>query len=211
MRLWAVIIVIFSVGIPAAWAHPVAYQGALGVMAWNQPFLSDYWITYSFRPDMAFAGRGMRMDMNNGSRTWFYGPQFDYLAERWNEEDYQANIYAYGAFGGVSTGSRNGTAPLGGVEADIESRKYFAMAKIEGMLPSFGPNYYASQFRLGIAPYEADFNEMASWLMVQFEHHPVLARSYAVTPLVRVFYKNFLLEAGASFEGDGMFNFMFHF
>ena len=25
-------------------AHPVSYKHALGVMSWNQPFLSDYWL-----------------------------------------------------------------------------------------------------------------------------------------------------------------------
>lgn len=196
---------------PYAMAHPVAYQGATGVMVWNQPFLSDYWVTYSFRPDMAIAGRGMRMDMENGGRAWFYGPQFDYLAHRWNESNFQANIYAYGGFGGVSTARQSGTAPLGGIEADAESRKYFGMGMVQGFTPSFGSNFYMSEAKFGIAPYEAEFNEIATWFMVQFQHHPSLTKTYAVTPLVRLFYKNFLVEAGASFEGDGMFNFMFHF
>jgi hypothetical protein len=207
------ILLLLSAGLltPAAWAHPVAYQGATGVMVWNQPFLSDYWVTYSFRPDMAFAGRAMRMEMRDGGRSWFYGPQFDYLVHRWNEPDYQANVYAYGAFGGVWTSTRSGTAPLGGIEADAESRKYFIMGKIEGFAPTVGENFYTSSFRLGLAPYEAEFNEIATWLMVQAQHHPSLVKDYSVTPLVRLFYKNFLVEAGVSFDGDGMFNFMFHF
>jgi hypothetical protein len=196
---------------PCALAHPVAYQGATGVMVWNQSFLSDYWVTYSFRPDMAFAGRGMRMDMQNGGTTWFYGPQFDYLVHRWNETDYQANIYAYGALGGITTATQTGTAPLGGIEADAESRKYFAMAMIQGLAPTFGSNFYMSEAKLGIAPYEAEFNEVAAWLMIQGQHHPSLTKTYVVTPLVRMIYKNFLVEAGCSLQGDGMFNFMFHF
>jgi hypothetical protein len=73
-------------------AHPVAFQGAVGVMTWNQSFLTDDWITYSFRPDMAVAGRHMRFDMPEG-RFQYYAPQFDYLVKRWNESDSQANIY----------------------------------------------------------------------------------------------------------------------
>src|SRR4051794_2377341 len=81
----------FFVSASAA-AHPVSYQGAVGVMSWNQSFLSDQWITYSFRPDAAFAARSMRMEMKDGDFR-IYLPQIDYLVKRWNESHLQANIY----------------------------------------------------------------------------------------------------------------------
>src|SRR6185295_12715540 len=111
----------------------------------------------------------------------------------------------------IKTPAQSGTAPLGGLEADIESRKYFLMGMIEGFVPTVGENFYLSSLRVGMAPYEAEFNEIATWLMLQAQHHPSLTKDYAVTPLVRIFYKNFLVEAGVSFDGDGMLNFMFHF
>lgn len=193
-----------------AMAHPVSYQGAIVVMTWNQPFLSDYWITYSFRPDAAFAARAMRMEMKDG-KFETYMPQLDYLVKRWNESDHQANIYVYGGWGGARFVNQNGTAALAGIEADAESRKYFIMLKAEAMRPTVGPDFNHGEFRLGVAPYEAEFNEIASWLMLQLQWHPALERAYAITPLARVFYKNVLLEAGVSLEGDWMFNMMFHF
>lgn len=48
---------------PAASSHPVSYKGSTGLMTWNQSFMSETWITYSFKPDMAIAARLMRMEM----------------------------------------------------------------------------------------------------------------------------------------------------
>ncbi len=193
-----------------AHAHPVAYKGATGVMTWNQPFLGDDWLTYSFRPDAAVAARHMRFEVPEG-RLHFYGPQLDYLAKRWNQLDSQANIYLYGSYGGLNFQDRTHGAGFGGVEADAESRKHFVMIRYEKMWSDLGPDFYHAEFRLGIAPYEAEMNEIASWLMVQYQWHPMLTRKYAITPLIRLFYKNVLFESGVSTDGDWMLNFMFHF
>lgn len=193
-----------------AQAHPVAYEGAIGVMSWNQPFMSDEWITYSFRSDAAVAARIMRFDVPQGEMK-FYAPQLDYLVKRWNETDYQANIYTYGAYGTLNFQGQNQGAGLGGIETDAESRKYFASAKYEKMWSGLGPDFYHAEARLGIAPYEAEFTEIASWFMIQYQWHPTLVKQDAITPLVRLFYKNVLLETGVSLDGDWMLNFMFHF
>lgn len=193
-----------------AFAHPVAYQGATGVMTWNQPFMSDSWITYSFRPDMAVAGRFMRMEMPEG-RLNYSGLQLDYLVKRWNGDDHQANIYVYGGGGNVNFHDSNGGAFFGGIEADAENRKYFSLIKAESMQTNIADDFNHIEGRLGIAPYEAEYNEMATWFMVQTQWHPTLQKKVVVTPLARIFYKSFLLETGVSFDGDWMMNFMFHF
>jgi hypothetical protein len=183
-------------------------------MTWNQPFLNDFWMTYSFSRNAAIAARVMRMSMPGGD-SQIYLPQMDYLVSRWNENNSQANIYVYGGFGALqsySLGSGQlGYAGAAGAEADIESRKYFLMGKVEGMLPSIGQNLLSVMGRIGIAPYEAEFNELASWLMIQLEYHPALTRIYVITPLVRFFYRNVLFETGVSFQGDYLLNFMVHF
>ena len=211
MKLLVFSLALFGLFFQTAFAHPVAYKGALGVMTWNQPFLSDYWLTYSFRSDMAIAARAMRMKMKIGDDLTFYMPQFDYLLKRWNETGHQANIYVYGGFGGANYQGRAGTIGLAGVEVDAESRKYFVMAKYDGMRSSLGSNFQSVTARLGIAPYEAEIDEVASWLMIQGQYHPDLKKSYAITPLVRFFYKSVLWETGVSTQGDWMLNFMFHF
>lgn len=194
----------------ASYAHPVSYKEAVGVMTWNQSFLTDIWTTYSFRPDMAIAARYMRMDMPEGN-FHVYLPQYDVLFKRWNGKEYQANIYGFAGFGGADFNNQHGTAWMGGMEADAESRKYFISGKAEWMNPTVGPNFEHYEFRVGIAPYEAEFNEIAAWLMVQYQYHPALIKKQVLTPLARFFYRNVLWEAGMSLEGDSMINLMFHF
>jgi hypothetical protein len=191
-------------------AHPVPYKGALGIMTWNQPFLTDSWVTYSTGPNFAFAGRFMRMQMADRSTSYLYMPQANLLLKRWNETDLQANAYLYGGYGGLKADNRNGSAGLVGAEFDAENRKYYAALKYEYMNASIGENVQQTQLRLGIAPYEAEYSEVAAWFMVQAQYHPALSKKFAVTPLARIFYKSVLIETGVSLEGDWMMNFMFH-
>lgn len=209
-RRFAAVILFVALFTLKSTAHPVSYKGAVGVMTWNQPFLSDYWVTYSFAPYAAVAARAMRMEMPSGQYIVAF-PQIDILAKRWNAPDSQANIYVYGGFGGAKSQNRTGYAGQLGIEADAESRSWFVMGKWESMWSNVEPVFNHGEFRVGLAPYEAEFNEIASWLMIQIQYHPTLQRSFAVTPLYRMFYKNVLWEAGVSVTGDWMLNFMFHF
>ncbi|MBL7664269.1 MAG: hypothetical protein JNM93_03995 [Bacteriovoracaceae bacterium] len=195
----------------AAFAHPVSYKGATTLMTWSQPFLSDTWLVYSASPNYAFAARTMRMQMKDGEDSYLYMPQFDYLLKRWNETDLQANIYVYGGYGGLRANDKTGTVGLVGFEIDAEDRKYYASLKYESMFSSLGEDIQQTVVRVGIAPYEAEYNELTSWFMLQAQYHPNLAREFALTPLARFFYKSALLEAGSSFKGDWMINLMFHF
>jgi hypothetical protein len=191
-------------------AHPVSYKGAVAVMTWNQSYLSDYWLAYSFSPSMAGAARAMRMEMPEGQFLTAF-PQFDRLIQRWNNSDSQANIYGYGGFGGARFQNRNGYAGLVGLETDAESRRWFVLGRWESMWSHLAKRFDKAEFRLGLAPYEAEFNELASWLMVQFQYHPALKPAFAITPLYRMFYKSVLWEAGISLQGDWMLNMMFHY
>jgi hypothetical protein len=152
----------------------------------------------------------MRFDMPE-ARAQFYAPQLDYLVKRWNNADSQANFYAYGSYGAMNFQNQTKGTGLTGAEADAESRKYFVSSKYERMWSSLGPTFYQAEARIGVAPYEAEFNEVASWFMLQYQYHPMLTRKFALTPLVRLFYKSVLFEAGVSTEADWMLNFMFHF
>ena len=192
-----------------AFAHPVPYHGAIGAMTSNQPFMSDSMINYGFRPDMAVAARFMRMQMPEGDFR-YSGAQLNYLVLRKNELHSQANVYAYVGGGATHFEDAAGGATFFGVEADAETRKYFASIKSEQMNASIGPDFSHIEARLGVAPYEAEYTELASWLMVQAQWHPSLSRKFVFTPLARFFYKSALWETGVSTDGEWMLNIMFH-
>jgi hypothetical protein len=151
------------------------------------------------------------MEMPEGEYITYF-PQLDYLIKRWNNPDSQANIYAYGGYGGAKLNEGpTGSAGAVGVEADAESRSWLVLAKWEAMRSNVTSDFHYGELSLGVAPYEAEFNEIASWLIVRLQYHPTLRRAYAVTPLCRMFYRNVLVEMGASLAGDWMMNLMFHF
>ena len=144
----------------------------------------------------------MRMIMKDGSEMRFYLPQLDYLVHRWNEKDFQANIYADGAYGAQWFGGQTSTAGVVTLDSDIETRTLYAAGRLQANLVSRGPNIYQTELRLGAAPYKADFEELASWLIVAIQSNPQLTRNIVVTPMVRLFYKSALVELGSSFQGD---------
>src|SRR5262249_41693266 len=132
----------------SAFAMSVSWQGSTAVMVQNQPFLTDWLVAYSFRNDMAFAARYMRTVMNDGSAMKIYAPQLDWLVHRWNAKDFQANIYADGAFGVENFENQTSTAAMATLEADIETRRLYAAGKAQASWVGTGPNFYSSEIRL---------------------------------------------------------------
>ena len=208
-KLFFVLFQVFILGL--TWAHPVQYKDAVAFMTWNQAFLNESWLTYSYTEKRAVAFRYMRVVTDDDEVNNFYMPQYDLLLKRWNGQDYQANIYTYAAIGVQHRPTRTGTAVLGGVEADWETRKYFIQGKSEFMGSDIDTGMEKYEFRLGVAPYESEFDEVGSWLMLQYQSHSWLSKKQALTPLARFMYKSVLWELGTSFEGDYMSNVMFLF
>ncbi|MCO5144451.1 MAG: hypothetical protein M9962_15335, partial [Oligoflexia bacterium] len=75
----------------------------------------------------------------------------------------------------------------------------------------FGENLNRLSARLGAAPYEAEYDELASWFMIQADWLPKAEETTSITPLIRIFYRSFMMESGVSLKGNWMFNFMFHY
>jgi hypothetical protein len=201
----------FSFTGSVASAHPVSYQGAVSVMTWNQPYLTDFWTTYSYLPNAAIAVRGMRMTMRDGSEMKVFLPQVDFLLYRRNAKTFQANIYAYGGYGVERFEKSDSHAGAFGAEADAESRKYYGAASYQGLVVGNGPDVYSTTVRAGIAAYPAEFDDLGTWFIVAYQHNGQLTRRDDATPMVRLMYRNMLAEIGAGFSGDWMLNFMVHF
>lgn len=206
--LFLILGLIFS---STGFSHPTSYKGALTLMSWNQPWLNETWSVYSYSNNKAVAVRYMRAVRSDQSISTFAIPQLDFLAKRWNGENFQANIYIYGGLGNQNLNHKNGAIGLGAFEVDAETRKYFVSLKSEWMGSTVDTGMSRYEARIGIAPYEAAFDELSGWLMLQYQYQPWITKKQVLTPLARFFYKAFLVEVGSSFEGDYMTNFMFHF
>jgi len=193
-------------------AHPVAYAGSNSIMTWNNPEMSEWMFAHSFTSHYALAARYFRNETVDGKRE-FYIPQLNFLLKRWNELESQGNVYLSIGHGGEVVGTSFKDTSLLDFEADWESRKYYISFKQEALLANrdSSQNIYTSRFRMGFAPYLAGFEELNSWFILQFEKSNKSKMEYTITPLIRLFYKNVLIETGVSQKGDAQLNFMVHF
>ena len=193
-------------------AHPVAFAGSYSIMTWNSKEMSDWMFTHSFTSRYSLSARSLRLKTQDGERE-FYLPQLNFLLKRWNELDSQANIYLSLGHGGEKVNKSLKDTSVLGLDVDWESRKYYVSFKEEVVLSHRNNdlNIYQTKFRAGFAPYLAEFNELNSWFILQLDHSNKVEESIKITPLIRLFYQNILLEFGASQKGDSQFNFMVHF
>lgn len=189
-----------------AQARPVSYKDGVSIASFNQGFQSDNTVTYSFESSAAVAARVMHFDDGAG-RMGFYAPQVNFRLKRWNGNGYQANIYTSGAVGLMTHDKVEHSAIATALEADAESRQLYISSRAEKMWTGVGYDFGHIQARAGVAPYAAAFKQMATWLMVQYDYNPSLRRQYKITPLVRLFYRNYLFEAGSSGGKDWLLNF----
>lgn len=153
--------------------------------------------------------------------------QASYLVKRWNMEDAQANIFAWGGLGiakstvktGVGHGDFQGNTAVTrwGAQGDYETRRVYASFKTDG--------YSSSKFthridtlQLGLAPYEHDYDILATWFVLQARHYTGgLRESEGATPriektaILRLFKGPLWVEIGINQEHKSQLMFMFNY
>ena len=134
------------------------------------------------------------------------GVQLNYLVKRWNLPAAQANVFAWGNLGFASGHDEHGhfsnvVTPSAGAQADYETRSIYASAKQEWFHASRF-SHGVSTVQLGVAPYEHDYDELATWFVVQLRRYQGgISSSTEVIPMLRLFTGNFWIEAGADRKG----------
>jgi hypothetical protein len=195
-----------------SWAHPVSYKDAIGLMSYNTPQMNEILLTYSLNPNFAVATTYLR-----DTKSEFYVPRLNFLVKRWNNDDSQANIYLSGGAGYENFDSKNYGVRLGELVMDWESRKYYVYfdhiylnRDNENNTLLTEKEYNHSKFRVGTAPFLADYADLNIWLILQAEKH-LNQEQIEMTQLLRFYIKNSLWEVGAGFNGGWAFNYMVHF
>ena len=65
--------------------------------------------------------------------------------------------------------------------------------------------------RVGWAPYEGDYGDLHTWLMLEVSHLPENKDNFEITPMVRLFKDVHLLEAGMNTKGEILFNYVIRY
>ena len=174
--------------------------------------MSDWMLTYSFTSKYSLTARYLRLQTNEGERT-FYMPQLSFLLKRWNELNSQANVYLTVGHGGEKINSSFKNTSAIAFETDWESRKHYVSFREDALVShkNSDKNIYQSKLRAGFAPYLAEFDQLNAWFILQAEASNIMDRDFKLTPFIRFFYQNVLTEFGVSSKGDAQFNLMVHF
>ncbi len=186
-------------------AHPVIYKGGTVLSSQSMEMFSDNQISYSFHQKWA-AGINLWRFNEDDQSTEFQLLRVNHLLKRWNGDDYQGNIYLASGVGAAE--SRMGY--IGGVEGDWETRTLYTSLKFMHFNSPKVADVSMTQGRIGYSPYEADFDKLQTWVMLQGMYMGQIERTVTVTPLLRFFYQNVLWEVGSSLRSEWFLNFMVH-
>lgn len=207
MRLIPYILLIAGLKVSA---HPVSYKDAFGLMSYNSSQMNEILLTYSFNYNLAVASTYVRE-----KKSEFYIPRVNFLAQRWNNDDSQGNIYLSFGSGVEKYNSTSSNVRLAELVTDWESRKYYVYLEHLYMQRDNKDNPLwlerddnHTKFRIGFSPFLADYNDLNVWLIGQITKHN--DENIEATQFMRFYMKNVLWEIGADFNGGFAFNFMIH-
>jgi hypothetical protein len=206
---FVVIIIMTSLGIPLH-SHPTIYKGGFVFDSMNQSEMNQATAHYSLVPRLSVGVHGLRQDLH-GKDLYSLTTYTGLLLKRWNEKAFQANTYIYGGAGFARYQKQSKPAFFVGGQADIENRQWLLMGKFESMQFKKFEDLYTYTGRLGFAPYQADYDQLQGWMILQYDFQPFKQKEHDAAALVRFFYRSFLVEAGSSFRGDLKLNLMFHY
>jgi len=193
---------------PAAWAHPVIFEGGTVLSTMIYEDMSESVVTYSFNRQAAAGFQLDRLLMPMGDTTWALA-KLNILAKRWNGEDSQGNIYLMGGAGSLILNGDSEFAGKGTLQADWETRKIYTAVHYSRW---FSENLETEMYtaRIGVAPFVAGYNDLHIWAMLQGQYNEDMNKNIQVMPLLRFFYKNVMWEVGASTRGNFFAQFMVH-
>ncbi len=174
-------------------------------MAQVQPWMSSVSVDHTFSRRFAVGAQYQWLDRRTGEVD-LAGPQLNLLLFRHNADDWQANLFLTASAGVSFEARRPFFAGYGVIEADAESRRFYVLASGRLVQTAAGTRDWQLLGRAGVAPVLAEADQLNPWVVLQYQYMPGFAEPHVVSPMVRLLYQGFLLEAGVSLRGDVFFN-----
>jgi len=197
----------------AVHAGPMGYKGSTMAMGDFGPNWAEGWINHALTARDA-VGVGYTWMRSDDESVIHRVSEVTYtrLVHRWNLPRAQANAwFVVGA--GVMTGNdfageRFAWTPGG--QVDYETTRVYVAAM--GRLYRAGSvkNDYGA-VRAGFSFYEAEYDEVQPWFIVEARRMRGLSDGVEVTPMLRFIASRYFVEAGVNLDGQARFNFMYVF
>tara|TARA_B100000989_G_scaffold268303_1_gene222930 strand:+ start:954 stop:1367 length:414 start_codon:yes stop_codon:yes gene_type:complete len=128
----------------------------------------------------------------------------------------QANFYLKNAVGLASRMNHkieNKFEPnlFSGISIDWEDRRYYTSYENRINYNKSIDIFFSQKARIGLAPYIGRYGDLHTWIMLEIEHLPQTKNNLFITPMLRMFKGDYLLEAGLNINKEIMFNFIKRF
>lgn len=191
-----------------AQARPVSYPGGWTVMLMNDKEANSSHIHYS--PSAKYS-IGWRHEYLREPSAHVDTLQVNNLLKRWNKPKEQANLYLKSGIGVARDNGEYGAAAFTGLAADWETRRYFTSYENRFFWTENTEKFIEHTARIGVAPYIGDFGDLHTWMMLEANYDAGDADKFSLTPLVRLFKDNSMVEAGYNFDNGIKFNFVQRF
>ena len=188
-----------------AHAKPIAFSHGTTVMAeYGAGTMSETQVFYApkYFYSLGLGYLELESDIDGRRREITYA-RANYLLKRWNLEDAQANVFVWGGAGQayVSESNDHTLAWNAGGQIDYETRRVYSSLKTD--------LHYSGEFtnridtlQLGIAPYEHDFDTLATWFVVQGRQYTGgIHEGTEWALLLRLFKRGAWIEAGVTDDG----------
>jgi len=188
-----------------AQAKPIAFSHGTTVMAeYGAGTMVEAQLFYAPKYFYSVGGGylALESDIDHRRREITYA-RANYLVKRWNMEAAQANVFVWGGAGQayVSESNDHTFAWNAGAQVDYETRRIYSSLKTD-FHRSSQFEHRVDTLQLGVAPYEHDFDTLATWFVVQARNYTGgLHDGTEWALLLRLFKRGAWVEAGLTDDG----------
>lgn len=205
---------LFALGNEAAEAKPIAFaKGSTVMLEYGGGSMTEIQAFYAPKYWWSAGIGDIGFDLEDGTRDRVAYLRVNGLAKRWNMPAAQANVFVWGGVGKARSDAFSGseTAWNYGAQFDYETRRVYGSLRTDWQdAESF--KHHVNTLQLGVAPYEHDYDTLATWVVFQARTYDKPLYDGIETALLLRFFKNGTwVEAGVTNEGKlqamAMFNF----
>jgi hypothetical protein len=186
-------------------ARPVSYVGGTTLDLGHHGDKTQAVLHYT---PVRFWSIGYRYLVRKSHQTESHSLQNNFLVHRFNQPESQANIYLQASLG-IAHQVQHDLKPNYdlGLMLDWEDRRFLLSYQNRYSFYTEAVDLFEHTARIGMAPYVGGYGDVHTWLMLQVDQESLQAKTWLLTPLVRLFYSVHLAEIGYSLEGSLLLNY----
>jgi len=192
-------------------AAPMGFKDSWMVMADLSPNWREGFLNYAFTARDAAGPSLLYMRSDDKTLTREVAEiSYTRLLKRWNLPHAQSNVWFIGGAGAVRGNDFGGERAIvtPGIQVDYETTRFYVMG-LARLYRARGLNHDYAATRIGFSFYEADYDEVQPWLVVEARRTRGLSDKLEITPMLRLIHSRYFIEAGVNNSRQFRFNIMY--